>query len=156
MNNIETLLKKYDQEYVPGEQRSKEYEYQLRVQSKLKHRMLLVDELTLEAKYLLLSRSQKERVKYLVKTFNTDFKHLHRRASDECIILAFIFYMKKLESPKIQLKNYRITKKYNLTDNIFELILCRVTNYFMLNSPVCIQESLKDNYDDLMKTGDYT
>ena len=154
MTNYDKLLKKYEK-YVPGEKRSQEYDHQVRLEARLKNRMLIVDELALEAKYLRLTNSQKQTVKYLVKVFNNDFKSLHRRASDETIILAFIFYMKKLDTPKIQLKNYRITKKYNLTDTIFELILCRVTNYFMLTSPLHITSCLKDNHEEMVKTGDY-
>ena len=156
MTDIQKLLRKYDNDYVPGEKRSLEYDNKLKQESKLKHRMLIVEELSLEAKFLLLSDSQKNIVKHLVKLFNNDFKQLHRRVSDETIILAFIFYLKKLDTPKIQLKNYAITKKYNLSDAVFELILCRVTDYFMSNSPLILQQSLIDNHEDLVKTGDYS
>ena len=156
MTDYQLLLDKYNDSYVPGERRSPDYERKQRTESILKHRMLLVDELSLEAKYLLLSSSQKNTVKFLVKTFNTNFKSLHRRASDEAIILAFIFYIKKLEVPNIQLKNYKITKKYHLTDVVFELILCRLTDHFMSNSPVHITMTSNDNHDELIKTGDYT
>lgn len=156
MTNYARLLKKYQEDYTPGEIRSREYENQLRWESKLKHRMLLVDQLTLEAKYLVLTNHQKENVKFLVKMFNRKFKKLHRRSSDEAIILAFIFYEKKLENPKVQLKNYSITKKYNLTDTTFELILCRITNHFMMSSPVCVTESLRDNHEAMVRTGDYS
>ena len=155
MTDYEKLLKKYST-YRKGEVRSAEYDNQIRLESRLKNRMLIVDELTLEAKYLLLTNTQKQTVKHLVKVFNEDFKSLHRQASDETIILAFIFYLKKLETPKIQLKNYRITKKYNLTDSVFELILCRVTNYFMLTSPIHITQTSRDNHEELIKTGDYS
>lgn len=156
MTDYQQLLDKYENNYVPGERRSPEYEKKLRTESILKHRMLLVDELSLEAKYLILTRNQKDTVKFLVKTFNSNFKSLHRRASDETIILAFIFYIKKLEVPKIQLKNYSITKKYNLTDVVFELILCRLTDYFICTSPLMITMSEKDNHDMLVRTGDYS
>ena len=153
---IQELLDKYEKSYVPGEKRTLEYDNKLKQESKLKHRMLIVDELSLEAKFLLLSDSQKNIVKHLVKVFNNDFKKLHRRVSDEAIILAFIFYLKKLDTPKIQLKNYAITKKYNLSDAVFELILCRVTDYYMSNSPLILQQSIIDNHEDLVKTGDYS
>ena len=155
MTDYEKLLNKYEK-YVPGEKRSLEYDNKIRLESRLKNRMLIVDELTLEAKYLLLTNSQKETVKYLVKLFNTDFKSLHRQAKDETIILAFMFYLKKLDNPKIQLKDYRISKKYNLTNTIFELILCRITNYFMLTSPQFITQSMRDNHDEMIRTGDYS
>lgn len=153
---IQELLDKYEKSYVPGEKRSPNYDHRIKEKAKLKNRMLIVDELSLEAKFLLLSDSQKETVKHLVKIFNTDFKRLHRRASDETIILSFIFYVKKLDIPKIQLKNYAITKKYNLSDAVFELILCRITEYFMSNSPLVLKPSRIDNHETLLKTGDYS
>lgn len=155
MTNYARLLRKYDKNYAPGEVRSPEYDQQLKQESTLKHRMLIVDQLTLEAKYLVLTHYQKENVKYLVKIFNNNFKSLHRRASDETIILAFVFFLKKLETPKIRLQNYSITQKYNLTDAVFELILCRITDYFMKRSPITINPTLLDNHDDLIKTGNY-
>ena len=150
MTDYEKLLQKYDGVHAPGEVKSSHYRKKLRQQQKLKNRMLLVDELSLEAKYFVISRNQKERVKYLVKVFNNDFKYLHRQASDETIILAFIVFIKKLETPKLQLKNYSITKKYNLTDTIFELIMCRISDYFMMNSDLFIEETLQDNYHELL------
>ncbi len=156
MTDYQKLLNKYDKPYVKGEEHTKEYKHNLRVQSRLKHRMLIVDELTLEVKYFVLTPSEKETVKYLVKTFNGNFKSLHRQASDETIILAFIFYLKKLDTPKLQLKNYKITRKYNLTDTIFELILCRITNYFMIHHPLFIGESVRDDHDQLIREGEHT
>lgn len=155
MTNYARLLRKYNEKYVKGEVRSSEYENQLKLEATLKHRMLLVDQLTLEAKYLMLTKSQQNIVKYLVKIFNNDFKNLHRRSSDETIILAFMFYLKKLETPRIRLENYSITRKYNLTDAVFELILCRITDYFMKHSPVVVNQTHLDNHDDLVKTGNY-
>ena len=55
MTDIQKLLRKYEDNYVPGEKRSLEYDNKLKQESKLKHRMLIVDELSLEAKFLLLS-----------------------------------------------------------------------------------------------------
>lgn len=156
MTDYQYLLDKYETKFVPGEKRSLDYNNRIRLESRLKHRMLIVDELTLEAKYLVLSASQKETVKYLVRIFNKDFKRLHRQASDETIILAFIFYLKKLETPKIQLKNYRITKKYNLSDVVFELILCRITEYYMMKDSLILTPSFRDDHDELVKTGEYS
>ena len=154
MTNYEDLLKKYDKPYVDGEERSNKYHAKVRLESKLKHRMLIVDQLCREAKYLLLTKDQKERVEWLVKVFNEDFNYLHRRVSEETIILAFIVFIKKLDTPKLQLKNYSITRKYNLTDAIFELIVCRIADHFMVNSAMFITPSLKDNYEELLK-GDF-
>ena len=156
MTDYERLLKKYEKAYVPGEKHSLEYIHNLRVNARLKHRMLLVDKLSLEVKYFFLTPSQKATVKYLVRVFNENFKDLHRQASDETIILAFIFYLKKLDTPKLQLKNYKITKKYNLTDAVFELILCRITNYFMIHHPVYLTTSVRDDHDKLVREGEHS
>ena len=64
MTDYERLIKKYDNDYVPGEKRSLEYDNKIKRKEKLKNRMLIVDELSLEAKFLLLSDNQKETVKH--------------------------------------------------------------------------------------------
>ena len=72
-----------------------------------------------------LTRDEKEHVHYLVDKFN-DFNQLHRKASKECIILSFIFYVYRVKNPGRQLNEYRVTNKYGLTSNVFELIMCRI------------------------------
>ena len=152
MTDYQKLLDKYEKAYVPGEERSSEYRWKLRQESNLKNRMLIVDQLCLELNSHV-TNIQKDRVKYLVKIFNEDFKYLHKQADEETIILAFIMFIKKLENSKRQLSEYKITKKYGLTDSAFELIICRTLDYIMINSDVYIQESLTDNYENLLNGG---
>lgn len=152
MTDYQNLLDKYSHEYVHGEERSSGYRSKIRQESRLKNRLLLADQLFLELNSYL-NKNQKDRVKYLVKIFDNDFKYLHRQASEETIILSFIMFIKKLESPKFELNNYSVCKKYNLTDTIFELIICRVLDYFMMNSDLYITESTRDNYEILLNGG---
>ena len=151
--SIEYLIGLYEKPYVPGEIRSKETNKQLRDESKRKDRHLIFDELCLEAKTLILSPNQKKLVRYLIDEFNDDFKELHHNAKKETIILAFMFYAKKIEDSKIKLHQYRICTKYKLTDHVFEIILCRLLLNFMERAPIVPREYNIDNHDELMRKG---
>ena len=150
---IDFLLDLYKQPYVKGEQRSNDTKNKINIESKRKNRHLILDELLLEAKILVLTPNQKQLVRDLIDDFNSDFQNLHRQASEECIILAFIFFVKKLETPRIKLSQYRITKKYKLTDQIFENILCRLTLKFMQRVPIVPRQTSKDEHDVLVREG---
>lgn len=146
------LLKKYESNYVPGERRTRRQE-NLHKQKQLKHeKHMLVDELLNETKVLLLTNHEKEHVHYLVEKFS-DFNTLHRQASKECIILALIFYVAKIKTPKRQLNEYSFTRKYGLTDPIFELILCRVVQKLLSETPIVPRKTCKYDNDILYKTG---
>lgn len=151
--DIYFLLDLYSNEYVKGERRSPETKKKHKRESKRKNRHLIFDELLLEAKTLVFSKNQKKIIRYLIDDFNNDFKYLHRQASEECIILAFMFYMKKIETPMIRLDRYRICKKYGLTDHVFELIVCRLTLEFMKRAPIRPRPYTKDNHEILIKEG---
>ena len=151
--DIDFLLDLYKDPYVKGEQRSNDTKNKINVESKRKNRHLILDELLLEAKILVLTPNQKQLVRALIDDFNNDFQNLHRQASEECIILAFIFFVKKLETPRIKLSQYRITKKYKLTDQIFENILCRLTLKFMQRVPIVPRETHRDEHDVLIREG---
>jgi len=151
--DIDFLLDLYKDPYVKGEQRSNDTKNKINVESKRKNRHLILDELLLEAKILVLTPNQKQLVRDLIDDFNNDFQNLHRQASEECIILAFIFFVKKLETPRIKLSQYRITKKYKLTDQIFENILCRLTLKFMQRVPIVPRQTSKDEHDVLVREG---
>lgn len=154
--SIETtnkLLKKYDNNnYVPGERRTSHQE-NIHKQKQLKReKHELVDELLNETKVLLLTNNDKEHVHYLVNKFN-DFNSLHRTASKECIILAFIFYVAKINTPKRQLKEYSFTSKYGLTEPVFELIMCRIIQCLLAESPIIPKDTKRYDNDILYKTG---
>ena len=151
--DIDFLLDLYKQPYVKGEQRSNDTKNKINIESKRKNRNLILDELLLEAKILVLTPDQKQLVRELIDDFNSDFQNLHRQASEECIILAFIFFVKKLETPRVKLSQYRITKKYKLTDQIFENILCRLALKFMQRIPIVPRQTNKDEHDVLIREG---
>ena len=152
--DINFLLNLYEREYVKGEIRSKESLKKIRNNSKRKNRHLILDELLKEAEVLRLSPNQVKVIRYLIDDFSDEFKELHRKVSEECIILAFMFYMKKVESPKIRLDSYKIATKYHLTNHVFETIICRVLLKFMKRTPIrpCINYS-RDEHDILIRTG---
>ena len=153
MRDIQYLLDTYDNAYVKGEQRSKHTKNRIRKESVRKNRHLILDELLLESKSLMLTPNDKKTVRYLIDVFSDDFKKLHRRASDEAIILAFIFYLKKIELPSVRLSDYRICNKYGLTDAVFEIILCRIILYYMRKTPIEPVTYRKDEHDILIREG---
>ena len=153
MRDIQYLLDTYDNAYVKGEQRSKHTKNRIRKESVRKNRHLILDELLLESKSLMLTPNDKKTVRYLIDIFSDDFKKLHRRASDEAIILAFIFYLKKIELPSVRLSDYRICNKYGLTDAVFEIILCRIILYYMRKTPIEPVTYRKDEHDILIREG---
>jgi hypothetical protein len=143
----------YENNYVKGERRSTEHNRKRKREEKRKNRHLLFDELLLETKTLIFTHNEKKLIRYLIDDFNNDFQYLHRRASEKCIILAFMFFLKKLETPQIRLDRYSICKKYGLTDHVFELILCRLTLKFMHRTPIRPRPHTKDNHDILIREG---
>ena len=153
MRDIQYVLDTYDNAYVKGEQRSKHTKNRIRKESVRKNRHLILDELLLESKSLMLTPNDKKTVRYLIDVFSDDFKKLHRRASDEAIILAFIFYLKKIELPSVRLSDYRICNKYGLTDAVFEIILCRIILYYMRKTPIEPVTYRKDEHDILIREG---
>jgi hypothetical protein len=127
MENIQDKLNRY-QTYVPGETRTSEYEKQIKQKKAIQDKLEIAETLFTETPFHL-TRQDKEQVKHLIRMY-PNFKDLHKRASNETIILAFIYYTKIPNNTDIKLNNYTITRKYNLTHNTFELIICRLTlNY---------------------------
>jgi hypothetical protein len=80
-----------------------------------------------------------------------NFKKLHKRASNETIILAFIFYTKIPENTNIKLNNYTITHKYKLTHNTFEIIICRLTLNYLQQVYIIPHEPKETNHNILEK-----
>lgn len=131
MNSNETIhekLKRYENNYVPGEQRSKEYNKQIKQEMALKEKHNIAEQLFNEIPFQL-TPYEKDQVHFLIDSYK-NFKDLHKRASNETIILAFIFYTKIPYNTNVKLNKYFITSKYNLTHSTFEIIICRlVLNY---------------------------
>jgi hypothetical protein len=127
MENIQDKLNRY-QTYVPGETRTSEYEKQIKQKKSIQDKLDIAETLFTETPFHL-TENDKEQVRHLIQMY-PNFKELHKRASNETIILAFIYYTKIPNNTDIKLNNYTITRKYNLTHNTFELIICRLAlNY---------------------------
>ena len=152
--DINFLLSLYEKEYVKGEVRSKESRKKIRNESKRKNRHLIFDELRKEAYTINLSVNQIKLVRYLIDDFNEDFKNLHRKVKEETIILAFMFYLKKIETPSIRLESDRICREYGLNNHVFEIIVCRMLLKFMKKCPIkpTINYS-KDDHEILTREG---
>lgn len=152
--DIDFLLNLYEKEYVKGEIRSRESNKKIRNETKRKNRHLIFDELRNEADTINLSPNQVKLIRYLIDDFNEDFKNLHRKVKEECIILAFMFYVKKIETPSIRLESYKIFRKYGLTNHIFEIIICRMLLKFLKRCPIKpIHNYSKDNHEILIREG---
>lgn len=146
------LIKKYESGYVPGERRTPAQEKSHKQEQRMAEKHSLADELMNEAKVLMLTNYEKQHVHYLIDKFH-DFRKLHGNCKNEAIILAFIFYVAKNNTPKRQLKEYNFTKKYGLTDNVFELILCRLVRVLLSETKIVPVGTTKYNHDMLYRTG---
>lgn len=65
-----------------------------------------------------------------------DLKTLHRKASCETIITCICFYVFKLNNPKRKITQYSVCKEYNVTEEIFSLVIVRLANHFQKNTPL--------------------
>lgn len=151
--DINFLLNLYENEYVKGEIRSKETKKKIRYETKRKNRHLIFDELRKKADTINLTPNQVKVIRYIIDDFNEDFKNLHRKASEETIILAFIFYIKKIENPSIRLESYRVCREYGLTNHVFEIIVCRMLLKFMKKCPIRPTTNYSKDHDMLIREG---
>ena len=154
--NIGYLVKNYDKRRMPYECRGQKYDTLRKREGRKKDLKLICEDLFFECeqyKRLRLTLYQKERVIHLTDTFSNDFKSLHIKAKSETIILAFIFYIKMNEDPKIKLNQYKITAKYGLNNNIFEIILCRLCEYYMNRMPLSLVNVTKYDHEILSCNG---
>lgn len=129
-----------------NEQYTKQYQTQTRHEHNQRKRQAILSELLREAP-ILLTPTQIQQIRYWITTFNTEFKDFHRQSSNETIILAFIIIQAKNANPKIQLEQYKITRKYHLTCPIFTLIQNRLIFKLMQTTPLQYnQKKTLDNH----------
>lgn len=156
MSSTNFLINKYSQR-VPYEDRGKDHDKQ-RKREERKNEVLtdICDDLFLECesyKHLKLTDYQKIRVKFLVKKFEGNFDVLHGNAEKKAVVLAFIFYLKKNQGRNICLNDYKITRKYGLSHDVFELIICRLCEHYMRSAPVPTFESTSFDHEILCRHG---
>lgn len=149
------LIDKY-QKRVPYEERSLESDKERKRRERLRELKELTLDLIMECKSykrLRLTPYQETQVLYLVERFGNNFQMLHGQAKSETIILAFIFYIRLNEEPRIRLKHYAISSKYGLTDNIFEIIICKLASYYMKRMPIVPVMTTSYDHEILSRNG---
>ena len=147
--NINYILKKYNNPYSKGEVRTPEYEKQLKQKQSIQDKLDLAETIFNETPFHL-TKNDKEQVRHLIRMY-PNFKTLHKRASNETIILAFIFYTKIPTNTDIKLNNYAITRKYQLTHNTFELIICRLALNYLQQVYIIPYPTRETNHEILTK-----
>ena len=154
MTDINELLQKYKKNYVPGERRSTEYNKMIRHKNMQKNNIMLLHDLNRELpETLTLNKCDIKLAETLVATFNNNLKYLHRQAKTEVILLAFLFYIRKMENPKLQIEDYTILLKYGLTTSIYSLIITRVARHYMTTKPIPITTTTDYDHDLLIRKG---
>ena len=151
MSNIKGLIKKYETP-TKAEKTTNEYNKKIRLEIACKNRHLILDQLLLEIPFHL-NQSQVQQIRYWIDTFNKDFKNFHRQSSNETIILALIFIQRKKVNPRLHVTKYTISKKYNLTTPIFEVIQNKLIFQLMKTTPLTYTQAKHYNHDILVKKG---
>ena len=141
---IEDKLKLYSNPYVRGEVRSNSYEAQLKQNKRMHAKLDLADTMFNELAFQF-NNNQKEHVKELIRLFK-NFKELHSKATNEEVILAFIFYVKALETKEnlIETIDGQKTIRTLITDidkqinfsNTFEIISWKITLHYISITPI--------------------
>lgn len=149
--NVDFLLKKYEKP-TKAERYSNEYQNKINQEAAKKNRHLILDELIGEVPFTV-KKSHEDTIRMWIDDFSTEFKDFHRQASDETIILAFIFLMRKEDYPYLNVSNYAISKKYGVTPKVFELIICRLVLKLLKTMPIIYRQSVRKDHDILQKTG---
>ena len=153
MQNIDFLLKKYERQ-VCGEKVSNMHIQEKKQEQKLENNIHLLHVLNDELpETLKLYGYNLAFAENLVKTFNNEFKTLHKQAKKEAIILSFIFFTKNIENSNLKLQKYTIFSKYGLTLDMHNLIVSRVAKYYMKTSPLPIVETTGYDHDLLLRNG---
>lgn len=145
----EKLLKKYNNDYVSGEQRSDEYNRKMKQKQSIYEKIETAKKLFQEVPFHL-TQDDKDQVIHLIKTY-PNFRKLHGNASNETIILAFIFYVKIPYDTNINLDKYAITKDYQLIHTTFEIIICRLALEYLKNVYILPRKPKNKNHEILMK-----
>ena len=135
-----------------AEKMSNKYHRERRLEATEKHRYLLLQELLKETPFRL-TENQIRQIEYWLTSFNDNFKNFHRKSSEKTIILAFIMIQRKKVNPKLQVEKFTISRKYNLTNQVFELIQNRLIFELMRTTPLTYSQAKHYNHEILQKEG---
>ena len=134
------------------ERYTNEYNQQQRLEANRRNRHLLLDQLLNETPFRL-RKDQINEIRYWIDTFNNYWKHFHRQASNETILLAFIMIQRKQQNKRIKIERYTICQKYNLTPAIFINIQNQLIFELMRTTPLTYNQSEYYNHEILEKNG---
>ena len=151
MTDIKKLLMKYEKP-TAAEKTSAEYDNKKKMEKAKKHKHLLLDQLLNEITFKL-NKNQIAQIRRWIDLFNPYWKDFHRQASDETILLAFIFIQYKQVNPRLRTYEYSICTKYKLTDRKFELIQNNLIFQLMRHTPLTYTLSEKYDHSILNKKG---
>ena len=129
-----------------------EYNQQQRLEANRKNRHLLLDQLLNETPFRL-HQDQINEIRYWIDTFNNYWKHFHRQASNETILLAFIMIQRKNVNRKLQVERFSIIRKYNLTNPVFINIQNQLIFELMRTTPLTYAQAKHYNHEILLKEG---
>ena len=129
---------------VKGEMTSKKYYNTERQEATRQNKHLILDQLLNEIPFRL-NQKQVQQIRNWIDLFNQDWKDLHRKASNETIILALILIQHKNRNPKIKPEKYSISHKYRLSIATFTLIQNRLIFLQMKHTPLTY--TLSNRYD---------
>ena len=154
MTHIQKLLDKYNAQYVPGEERSNQYDNMIRQKNTLNQNIHLLHTINQELPpELQLNRCDIRIAETLAKTFHTHLKCLCRNCKKEVIFLVFLLHIQKVDKPGLQIEKEPISQKYGLTNNIYELIISRTLKYYMEQAPIPITTTTDYDHDLLIRNG---
>lgn len=149
----------YNRTYVDGECRSKKYEAKIKQEKRLNLKLDLADTLCNELEFSF-TDSQKNHVKELIRTFK-NFKELHSKATNEEIILSFIFYVKALEKKTDMINSVEGQKTIRTLindydkqihfQNTFEIISWKITLHYISTTPIMPAEPENIDHNILYK-----
>jgi hypothetical protein len=128
--NIEYLLRKYENKQ-PDERWSNKTSYQYLREYRLREKLRISHNIM---NRLHLNVSQRLRVEYLLAWL--DFKSLCKRCSNETIITALSFYIKKETHPNIQISDYKVCMEHKLTEKLFSAIMVNLCSQLQKKSPL--------------------
>ena len=156
---IDDKINLYKNAYVKGEVRSKEYEASVKQKKRLNAKLDLADTMFNELCFPF-NQYQKEHVMELIMKFKS-FKELHSKATYEEIILAFIFYVKALETKENIINTNKgqktirtlisdLDKQINF-NNTFEIISWKITLSYISQAPIMPVEPKHIDHNILYK-----
>ena len=162
MSDITRIINKYytkdgknmtaTQKRNPYEQTNPEYTNKRKQEQKCNQRHIILKTLINEVPFHV-TKDQENQIRYWINQFNKDFKNFHRQASNETIILAFIFIHRKHDKKRIEVEEYSISKKYHLTDKKFKVIQNNLIFKLMQTTPLQYNQKICLDNDILNKKG---